>query len=87
MLSGLAILIFTPDKFFSNNYRRSETILNLKDIKDIKDANDDMEDDFNNIYKTQNMITPEDLLKNEDKKQAGKVDEEKFKKYIYILFT
>jgi len=32
-LIGLTVLVISPDKFFSSNYKRSETTINLKNNK------------------------------------------------------
>ncbi len=64
-MAGLAALIFTPDKYFSNNYRRSETVL----TKDYNSSDGDEED--NNNSKNVNFgnfeIREEDKFEREKK--------------------
>ena len=88
MLSGLAILMFTPDKFFSHNYKRSERVYTFdkreSNIKEITFEGDDDQNKYenNDIFKFQNP-TKESSNKIMKSLQFGNVDEEKFKKYHY----
>ena len=76
ILVGLVVLVLTPDKFFSKNYRRSETILNSKESNTNFDPEDE---DYFQAYNSKEefgaKITPES-----PRKKQQKLDEEKYKK-------
>jgi len=54
-LIGLTVLVISPDKFFSSNYKRSETTINLKNTNE----DDDEEISENKKYRKEDKFERE----------------------------